>query len=85
MTIENSAYHVTLLVVFSFNTVCIDNCIFMHQYKNACTSNNTYLMFHWSSKNHPIATGWFPVLRLHVYIAYNRRSSQLNYIDASLK
>ena len=39
MTIKDSAYHVTLLVVFGFGILCIDNCILMHQYKNACSSS----------------------------------------------
>ena len=80
MTIKDSAYHVTLLVVFGFGILCIDNCILMHQYKNACSSSNIYLMFHWSSKNYPIPAGWFPVLRLH-----DCRSSQPNYNDALLE
>ena len=54
MTIKDSAYQVTLLVVFGFKIFCIDNCILMHQYNNACSFSNTYLMFHWISKNHPV-------------------------------
>ena len=88
MTVKNSAYHVTLLVVFSFSTVCIDNCIVY-----SCTNTKMHV--------HPVtltsySTGAVRIIQsllvdsqswgyTYVYIAYNRRSSQLNYIDASLK